>query len=297
MSLSSLFKQHYRRMGYISKRALDNLVPNKLQELRSHCFHNQYDKVNNPNGIVALAIAENKLMRDEICQHINKQMNINPWHLTYGQGPNGDPALRRALASFVQEVFKPSTKITENHICICNGAGSAVDNLSFCMGEPGDGILVGRPLKDFCANGTRIGALISPFNPQLMRSFRSVASFTRASQLAEHAWLNLLTDKAWLDWYFPLFQSRMTDAYEYAASFLRDNKISYNPASVTSFVWLDLSRWLKEDSQDAELELNWRMAKGGVWLAMGASFGSEKNGNFRLTFATPREELKLGLER
>ncbi|KIW49566.1 hypothetical protein PV05_11234 [Exophiala xenobiotica] len=427
MSLPSLFRQQYRRMGYISKRALDNLVPNKLQEIRSHCFHNQYDQVNNPNGIVALAIAENKLMRDEICQHINKHMNINPWHLTYGQGPNGDPALRRALVSFVQEVFKPSTEITENHICICNGAGSAVDNLSFCMGEPGDGILVGRPLyvgffpdiearakikpvlvpfgdvnptsaaavaayentlhranasgttirailissphnplgrpydndfligilklcskynihlisdevyakshfpskdipspapfvsvlsfpleqyidpslvhviyamsKDFCANGTRIGALISPFNPQLMRSFRSVASFTRASQLAEHAWLNLLTDKAWLDWYFPLFQSRMTDSYEYTASFLRDHNIPYNPASVTSFIWLDLSRWIKEDSQDAELELNWRMAKGGVWLAMGASFGSEKNGNFRLTFASPREELKLGLER
>ncbi|KIW90483.1 uncharacterized protein Z519_09129 [Cladophialophora bantiana CBS 173.52] len=34
-----------------------------------------------------------------------------------------------------------------------------------------------------------------------------------------------------------------------------------------------------------------------VWLAMGASFASEKNGNFRITFETPREELKMGLER
>ncbi|KAK6382752.1 hypothetical protein LTS17_003421 [Exophiala oligosperma] len=415
-------------MGYISKRALDNLVPNKLQEIRSYCFHNQYDQATNPDGIVALAIAENKLMRNEICEHINKSMNINPWHLTYGQGPNGDPALRRTLAEYVNQVFNPSTPIKDNHICICNGAGSAVDNLSFCLGEPADGILVGRPLyvgffpdiearakikpvlvsfgadvnptsaaavsayedalhrskasgttirailissphnplgrpydpdfltgilklcskydihlisdevyakshfpskdipdpppfvsvlsfpleryidpslvhviyamsKDFCANGTRIGALISPFNTQLMRSFRSVASFTRASQLAEHAWLNMLNDKMWQEWYFPLFQSRMTDAYAYTTSYLKANGIPYNPASVTSFIWLDLSRWLKEDSQDAELELNWRMAKGGVWLAMGASFASEKNGNFRLTFASPREELTMGLER
>ena len=151
--------------------------------------------------------------------------------------------------------------------------------------------------KDFCANGTRIGALISPFNVQLMRSFRSVASFTRASQLAEHSWLNLIADKPFLETYFPLFQSRMTDAYEFTTSFLRDKNIPYNAASVTSFIWIDLSRYLREDSQDAELELNWRMARGGVWLAMGASFASEKNGNFRLTFATPREELKLGLER
>lgn len=89
----------------------------------------------------------------------------------------------------------------------------------------------------------------------------------------------------------------MTDAYAYTTSYLKANGIPYNPASVTSFIWLDLSRWLKEDSQDAELELNWRMAKGGVWLAMGASFASEKNGNFRLTFASPREELTMGLER
>ncbi|KAI1611547.1 1-aminocyclopropane-1-carboxylate synthase [Exophiala viscosa] len=414
-------------MGYISKRALDNLIPNKLHEIRSHCFHNQYDAQNNPDGIVAMAVAENKLMREEIVDHINKHMNINPWHLTYGQGPQGDPALRKALASFVQEVFTPSTEITESHICMCNGAGSAVDNLCFCMGEPGDGVLVGRPLyvgffpdiearakikpvlvgfgdvnptsaaavsayeeafhrsnaagvtirailissphnplgrpysndfligilklcsklnihlisdevyakshfpskdipepppfvsvlsfplkeyidpslvhviyamsKDFCANGTRIGALISPFNVQLMRSFRAVASFTRASQLAEHSWLNLITDKPFLETYFPLFQSRMTEAYEFTTSFLKEKNIPYNAASVTSFIWIDLSRYLREDSLDAELELNWRMARGGVWLAMGANFASERNGNFRLTFATPREELELGLER
>lgn len=152
--------------------------------------------------------------------------------------------------------------------------------------------------KDFCANGIRIGALISPSNGPLMKAFRAVASFTRASQLAEHAWLNLLADSAYLeDTYFPLFQARMTDAYEYATAFLRANSIPYTPASVTSFIWLDLSRYLRDDSLEAELALNWRMARAGVWLAMGASFASERNGNFRLTFATPREELELGLQR
>jgi bifunctional pyridoxal-dependent enzyme with beta-cystathionase and maltose regulon repressor activities len=89
----------------------------------------------------------------------------------------------------------------------------------------------------------------------------------------------------------------MTEAYEYTVSLLRQKRIPYNPASVTSFIWIDLSRYLSEDTQEAELELNWRMAKGGVWLAMGASFASEKNGNYRLTFATPRHELELGLTR
>ena len=151
--------------------------------------------------------------------------------------------------------------------------------------------------KDFCANGIRIGALISPSNGKVMKAFRAVASFTRASQLAEHAWLNLLTDRRFQRWYFPVLQQRMTDAYEFTTSFLRKYHIPYNMASVTSFIWIDLSRYLQEDTVEAELELNWKMAHGGVWLAMGASFASEKNGNFRITFATPREELTMGLER
>ncbi|KIW73083.1 hypothetical protein, variant 2 [Phialophora macrospora] len=421
-----------RAREHISERALSNLNPadpqtSKLHGIRSHCFHNQYDPVRNPTGIVALAIAENKLMAREIVDHINSNMNITPWHLTYGHGPAGSIDLRRAIAEFVTEVFKPSMTISESHVAVCNGAGSAVDNLSFCLGEPGDGILVGRPLyvgffpdiearakvkpvlvsfgnvsptsaeavgsyeaalhqsnaagvkiraillasphnplgrpydndfvvgimrlcarysihlisdevyakshfpskdvpepppfvsvlsfdlekyidpalvhviyamsKDFCANGVRIGAVISPSNGRVLKAFRAVASFTRASQLAEHAWLNLLNDKPFQKWYFPLLQQRMTDSYEFTTSYLRRHSIPYNKASVTSFIWIDLSRYLREDSVEAEIELNWKMAHGGVWVAMGASFASERNGNFRITFATPRQELSMGLER
>ncbi|ETI28398.1 hypothetical protein G647_00847 [Cladophialophora carrionii CBS 160.54] len=423
---------HARTGESISERALSNLNPpnpqtSKLHAIRSHCFHNQYDPTTNPDGIVALAIAENKLMRQEIVDHVNSNMNITPWHLTYGHGPAGSIGLRRAIAEFVTEVFKPRVAIGESHVAVCNGAGSAVDNLSFCLGEPGDGILVGRPLyvgffpdiearakvkpvlvsfgdinptsaeavgfyeaalhesnaagvkiraillasphnpfgrpydndflvgimrlcakynihlisdevyakshfpsndvpapppfvsvlsfdlqkyidptlihviyamsKDFCANGVRIGAVISPSNGRVLKAFRAVASFTRASQLAEHAWLNLLTDKPFQQWYFPLLQQRMTESYEFTTSYLRKHNIPYNKASVTSFIWLDLSRYLKEDSVEAEIELNWKMAHGGVWVAMGASFASERNGNFRITFATPRQELSMGLDR
>ena len=151
--------------------------------------------------------------------------------------------------------------------------------------------------KDFCANGTRVGALISPSNGPVLKAFRAVSSFTRASQLAEHAWLNLLNNKPFQEWYFPLLQRRMTDAYEFTTSFLKQNDIPYSKASVASFVWVDLSRYLREDGVEAELELNWKMARAGVWIAMGASFASERNGNFRITFATPRQELTMGLER
>ena len=131
---------------YISSKATSNFVANKLHGIRSYCFYRQYDPETNPDGIIALAIAENKLMRDEITEHINNHFKISPWHLTYGHGPYGSNELRKTLAGFVNEVFQPFSPVEDKHICICNGAGSAVSNLAFCMGEPGDGILVGRPL-------------------------------------------------------------------------------------------------------------------------------------------------------
>ena len=366
-------------------------------------------------------------MREEMTEHIKQHFQITPWHLTYGEGAAGTKALRAKIASFVNEVFKPYASVDDSHICICNGAGSAVSNLCFCIGEPGEGILVGRPLyvgffpdieysakvkpvlvpqgdvdpvgaeavqnyerallesehngvkirgillsnphnplgrpytkealegylrlcnkynihlisdevyakssfpsedfpqvppfvsvlnldlkayidpklvhvlygmsKDFCANGIRIGCLISPFNDRMLKAFKSITNFTRPSQVAEQIWLNVLSDKPFLAYYFPELQKRMTDAYTYTTDRLKSCSIPYSAASVSSFLWIDLSGYLEDDTEDAELALNWRMAKTGVWIAMGATFGSEAHGFYRLTFATPREQLELGLDR
>ena len=409
--------------AHISERASQNLYRSKFFEVRSYCFYRQYDPVTKPDGIVALAIAENKLLRHEVSKHINKHFRIDPWHLTYGEGQTGT----FKIASFVNEVFLPHIPIQHSHICMCNGVGSALSNLSFCIGEPGEGILISRPLyvgffedieysaeikpvlvpmgttdplsaeavehyeatlleaerqgtkirgillsnphnplgrpysskaleayltlcekyrihlisdeiyaeswfpsadfpdpppfvsilsldlkqyvdptlvhviygmsKDFCANGIRIGCLISPFNDQMLKAFKSITNFTRASQLAEHVWLNILSDRPFLDYYFRELRERMTDSYTYTTNQLKAHGIGYGAASVTPLLWIDLSDYLDDDSMNAELALNWRMAKAGVWIAMGATFASEKNGNYRITFATPRDELELGLSR
>lgn len=131
---------------YISERVRENLQRNQLQDLRAHCFYNQYDAETNPGGIIALAVAENKLMHPEIAEHITKNFRMTPWMLTYGQGPGGSTRLRKALATFVNTHFRPWVPVDESAICVNNGTGSSVSDMAFCIGEPGEGILVGRPL-------------------------------------------------------------------------------------------------------------------------------------------------------
>lgn len=53
-----------------------------------------------------------------------------------------------------------------------------------------------------------------------------------------------------------------------------------------------------EEMEEAELALNWRMAREAkVWLGMGRSFEAEECGWYRLTFASPKQELEMGMER
>ena len=151
--------------------------------------------------------------------------------------------------------------------------------------------------KDWCANGVRAGAIVSPSNAQLMKALGIIASVTRASSMAEQAWMSILEDEDWLASYFQSLTAKMTAAYDYCAKALKENNIPYSPASAASFVWLDLSEYLKEDTAEAELELGWKMVNGGVWLALGQSFRSEKHGNFRLTFTTPEETFKVGMDK
>ena len=66
--------------------------------------------------------------------------------LTYGDGPSGSYELRNALAKFVNNNFAPKEQLTKDHVTVMNGVGSVIDALCFCIAEPGDGILIVRPL-------------------------------------------------------------------------------------------------------------------------------------------------------
>ena len=66
--------------------------------------------------------------------------------LTYGDGPAGSLELRGAVASFIDREFASTVKVSREHVTIMNGVGSLVDAVCFCVAEPGDGILIVRPL-------------------------------------------------------------------------------------------------------------------------------------------------------
>lgn len=414
-------------MARLSDRGLANLVPDSIKAIMKAGSSNAYHPEHNPNGIVSLGVAENRLLHAEIADRINSHMRVSQRMLTYGDGSVGSNVLREAVAKFVNAHFQPVEELGYTSVAVLNGVSAILDCLAWCICDEGDSILIGRPFyvgfvsdfmnrakvdlvavafgdvdpmslaavaryeraleeatsrgkkikalvlcsphnplgrcytpevleaylrlcskhgihmvsdevyamsvfpnrdvpnpthfrsvlsleykklidpsllhvlygmsKDFCSNGLRIGAFISPENPELHAAMRAISKFAWSSSLADLAWSSLLSDEIFLRGYLMKLTARLTEAYDTCISILHGMNVPYLPANSGPFLWINLSGFLQRKTIEAERDLAWRMIKAGVWLATGEAYRSEEAGWFRLTFAVPEPDMRLGLER
>ncbi|KAG0051855.1 hypothetical protein BGZ83_003256 [Gryganskiella cystojenkinii] len=159
--------------------------------------------------------------------------------------------------------------------------------------------------KDFCLNGFRCGALVSPWNEDMILAMRSIAVFTWISSTTEAMLTKLLSDPLTIDRFTSTNQKRLAESYSFAVDLLRKHKIPFIPAQGGHFLWIDLRQFIPPSfrvaaqSGDRHAEyLLWRaMLKEGVYVNLGEAFTERKVGFFRLTFSVPIWMLDLGLKR
>ncbi|OLL22474.1 Elongation factor G, mitochondrial, partial [Neolecta irregularis DAH-3] len=166
--------------------------------------------------------------------------------------------------------------------------------------------------KDFCANGLRLGVLISQHNQKLHDAMAVVSMFGWPSSAAERIWASLLQDRDFLDKFLNENITRMEKQYAICTSILNENCIPYYPSYAGHFIWLkytsvgilatnpSLTSFLPKGELTAlgkEQQLTTQMLNCGVYLATGDAFGTEENGWFRLTFTVSEDLLRLGLKR
>ncbi|CAF9905890.1 hypothetical protein IMSHALPRED_004007 [Imshaugia aleurites] len=416
-----------KNMAKLSNRGLANIVPDSIKAIMRAGCSNPHHPEHNPNGIISLGVAENRLLHAEISEHINSHMHVAQRMLTYGDGSVGSDVLRGAIANFINNHFQPVEKLGYTSVTVLNGVSAILDALAWCICDEGDSILIGRPFyvgfvsdfmnrakvdlatvafgdvdpmslaavanyetameeavsrgkkvkalilssphnplgrcytpevleaylrlcskhgihmisdevyaksvfpnkdipnptpfrsvlsleyrklidpsllhvqygmsKDFCSNGLRIGAFISTDNLPLHATMRAISKFAWSSSLADSAWSSILSDESFLQGYLIKLTARLTEAYDICTSILHGMKVPYLSANSGPFLWINLSGSLQQKTIESERDLAWRMIKAGVWLATGESYRSEEPGWFRLTFAVPEMEIRLGLKR
>lgn len=74
------------------------------------------------------------------------QVKIPPEAFTYGYSTRGGPRLQAALAAHLDETFEPSLPLKAADVVVLDGATALHSVYAFALADPGDAILVGRPV-------------------------------------------------------------------------------------------------------------------------------------------------------
>lgn len=151
--------------------------------------------------------------------------------------------------------------------------------------------------KDFGANGIRLGALISPSNPALIQACRACGIYSSPSSLAEHAAVQILGDKPFVESYIRLNKKRLSLAYTHVITELRRHGIEHVPgANAAFFVWINLGKMFRanitgslestllEQDVGVTVKVQERLLAKKVFLVDGDAAGAEEPGWFRLVF-------------
>ncbi|EAU31807.1 hypothetical protein ATEG_07545 [Aspergillus terreus NIH2624] len=99
----------------------------------------------NPQGYVNVGVAENFLMHSTLLEFINNKLDLPAKYLTYNDGGHGSVRLRRAIAQFLSRHLHPVKPLDANQVVVTNGVSTAIEQMSWCLADPGEGILLGRP--------------------------------------------------------------------------------------------------------------------------------------------------------
>ncbi|RVX15642.1 hypothetical protein VitviT2T_002118 [Vitis vinifera] len=116
-----------------------------------------YDELSNPEGVIQLGLAENKLSLDLARDWLAE--NAKDWILSGGgssgplsmggianyQASDGLVELKVAVAGFMSQVMERSISFNPSQIVLTAGAAPAIEILSFCLADTGNAFLVPTP--------------------------------------------------------------------------------------------------------------------------------------------------------
>lgn len=131
----------------LSQRAAkDKDEPNLLHTAWYRHNQNSYHPKNNPNGIINLGTAENRVIYDIIEEKLAdiKLQNMGEQYTHYCK-LSGTDQFRSKLGSFFNKFMSPKESIKPNDIYVMNGCGTVIEALGYSICDEGDGVLVPAP--------------------------------------------------------------------------------------------------------------------------------------------------------
>ncbi|KJZ74806.1 hypothetical protein HIM_05715 [Hirsutella minnesotensis 3608] len=130
--------------SYLSKRSAPSLAKQRLPWRFAPA--QTYDPETNPDGLISFALAENKLIAEDVASFVNAAVKFEAQHFSYGFATAGGQRFPAALAVHLNEYLQPHEPISANHITVTGSATPMHEILAWGLADPGDGILTSRPV-------------------------------------------------------------------------------------------------------------------------------------------------------
>ena len=144
--------------GTISQRANERYMKPGLPYMNDwlDACDNRYNKDNNPQGALPLAMAENNLMQEDILTRINGFHAFTKGATNYGV-TTGQLEVRESIATFLGDhVFRVGSKaINPDHLVLAGGVTALLNMLSMTLFDRLDGVLVPIPYYSNFVNDFR----------------------------------------------------------------------------------------------------------------------------------------------
>lgn len=114
-----------------------------------------YDELTNPDGVIQLGLAENRLSLDLIDQWCSKNLNesilggvggcLSISGIATYQPFDGLWELKVAMAGFMSQIMGRAVTFDPSQLVLTSGATPAIEILSFCLADPGNAFLIPTP--------------------------------------------------------------------------------------------------------------------------------------------------------
>ncbi|KAL2525117.1 putative aminotransferase ACS10 [Abeliophyllum distichum] len=111
-----------------------------------------YDEINNPDGVIQLGLAENRLSLDMVqewlAEHTRESIicqDLSISGIAVYQSFDGLMELKVVVAGFMSQVMEKPQFFNPAQIVLTAGATPAIEILSFCLADPGNAFLVPSP--------------------------------------------------------------------------------------------------------------------------------------------------------
>ncbi|EOA40172.1 hypothetical protein CARUB_v10008889mg [Capsella rubella] len=101
-----------------------------------------YDESGNPDGIIELGLAQNKLSLDWVSQ---TSIGVRFSGVASYEPPDGLMELKMGVTRLMSEATKNAVTFDPSQLVLTSGAASAIEILSFCLADSGNAFLVPTP--------------------------------------------------------------------------------------------------------------------------------------------------------